>query len=134
MEIIRTYQKFKYFIWFGLLSTLLLKVIQVKLQNYYLRKSKIKDLTNIVIERLKKSKIETPDVPYLSSVQLRDVLINDETDIKIRNIIWNEVTKNVESNNTNIKSSLLEIHGDMMRCWEWIGPIENKKNETMQNK
>lgn len=95
-----------------------------------MRKTRIKDLTNIVIEKLKKTKIEIPDVPYLSSVQLRDLLINDETNIKLRNIIWNDVTKNIESNNTNIKSSLLEIHGDMMRCWEWIGPIEKEKNES----
>ncbi|KAK5963690.1 Src1p PWA37_004015 [Arxiozyma heterogenica] len=130
LEIIRTYQRFKHFIWFGLLSVLLLKVIQIKIQNYFLRKSKIKHLTNVVIERLKKNKIETPDVPYLSSVQLRDILINDEANIKLRNSIWNEVTKNVESNNANIKSSLLEIHGDMMRCWEWIGPIENKATQN----
>ena len=131
LEIIRTYQRFKYFIWSGLLLILLLRVIQIKVQNYYLRKSKIKMLTKTVIEKLKKNKIDTPDVPYLSSVQLRDVLMNEETNLKIRNAIWNEVTKNVESNNTNIKSSLLEIHGDMMRCWEWIGPIENKESKKI---
>ena len=88
-------------------------------------------LTKTVIEKLKKNKIDTPDVPYLSSVQLRDVLMNEETNLKIRNAIWNEVTKNVESNNTNIKSSLFEIHGDMMRCWKWIGPIENKESKKI---
>ncbi len=94
----------------------------------------MKDLTSKVIDALKKRKQDGGDVKYLSAVQLRDVLMNDEANLKLRNNIWNKVTKNVGNNNTNIKSSLLEVHGDMMRCWEWIGPIEEDKKDDSASK
>lgn len=75
---------------------------------------------------MKSNKIKEP--PYLSTVQLRDILLSDVKNLKERNDLWEKVTKGLEANNTNIKSSLIEIHGDIMKCWEWIGPIDNDED------
>lgn len=91
----------------------------------------MKSLTEKVVETLQKRKQDGGATTYLSAVQLRDVLMNDEANLKLRNNLWNKVTKNIENNNTNIKSSLLEVHGDIMRCWEWIGHID--EDEKMNN-
>lgn len=123
-EIYGTYRRFKYFIWGFISISLTLKYIQISLQNYYSRRARVKSLTEKVVETLKKRKQDGGDTAYLSAVQLRDVLMSDESNLKLRNNLWKKVTKNVENNNSNIKSSLLEVHGDMMRCWEWIGHIE----------
>jgi len=103
----------------------MIQYVKYKLKSYFDQKAKIVELTEETLVKLKKNKHKNP--PYISTVQLRDILLNDVTNLKERNDLWNEVTKRLEANNTNIKSSLKEIHGDIMKCWEWIGPIETNE-------
>lgn len=83
-------------------------------------------MTEETLTKLKNNKSKKP--PYLSTVQLRDILLSDVRDLKERNKLWGKVTNKLEANNTNIKSSLVEVHGDIMKCWEWIGPIDSENN------
>lgn len=93
-----------------------------------MEKEKIGKLTKRVISRLKEAKkndLNTEGIQFLSTVQLRDVFLADITDLNYKNILWGKVVKRLEHNNTNIKSSLMEIHGEIMKCWEWIGPLSD---------
>lgn len=66
----------------------------------------------------------------MSSVQLRDLILNDMNDLNEKNRLWALTTKKLDGN-TNVKSTLMEIHGEIMKCWEWIGvlPFENESDE-----
>lgn len=81
-----------------------------------------------VIIRLKATKKQQQGANFLSTVQLRDVLLADITDLKRKNSMWQRVVRKLENNNTNVKSSLMEIHGEIMKCWEWVGPVESEPN------
>jgi hypothetical protein len=64
--------------------------------------------------------ITTPQ-PYLSSLQLRDLILQDEHSISDRRRLWGKVEKVVEGN-VNVRVNLEEVHGgDEMRVWRWIG-------------
>lgn len=127
-EIYQTYSKYKYVIWSTALIFTILYYIKFKLRIYFDRKARIVDLTEGMLSKLKSNKSKQP--PYLSTVQLRDILLSDVRNLKERNELWEKVTKRLEANNTNIKSSLIEIHGDIMKCWEWIGPIDNDDSNS----
>jgi hypothetical protein len=59
--------------------------------------------------------------PYLSSLQLRDLILRDEHSISIRRRLWEKVEKVVEGN-ANVRANLEEVHGgDEMRVWRWVG-------------
>lgn len=94
-----------------------------RFKQYFSERERVKDLTTQVIKRLKETKMSLISENYLSCVQLRDTFLADIDDMNKRNHLWNEVASDVRTNNTNIKESLIEVHGDMMKCWEWIGPI-----------
>lgn len=64
--------------------------------------------------------ITTPQ-PYLSSLQLRDLILQDEHSIPTRKRLWDQVERVVEGN-ANVRANLQEIHGgDEMRVWRWVG-------------
>ncbi len=59
--------------------------------------------------------------------QLRDILLfdgaNESIDNKINKTkLWAEVCRKVESN-TNVRARQLEVHGEIMRVWEWVGDL-----------
>lgn len=59
--------------------------------------------------------------PYLSSIQLRDLVLQDEHSVSARRNLWGKVERVVESN-TNVRANLEEIEGgDEMRVWRWVG-------------
>lgn len=83
-------------------------------------------LTKKVANKLKSIKrLENNENPFLSTVQLRDVLLSDLVDLKYKNRLWQKTSRKLEHNNTNVKSSLMEIHGEIMKCWEWVGPLDD---------
>ena len=60
-------------------------------------------------------------VPYLSSNQLRDVVLSEEHSIKTRKRLWTKVEEIVEGN-ANVRVNLEEIEGgDETRVWRWVG-------------
>ncbi|KAG0669865.1 inner nuclear membrane protein enriched at telomere/subtelomere region [Maudiozyma exigua] len=125
-EIYQTYCQYKYRIWWLVFFVTILNYIKYKLKKYFDRKARIVDLTEETLVKLKNNKSKKP--PYLSTVQLRDILLSDVQDLKERNNLWGNVTNKLEANNTNIKSSLIEVHGDIMKCWEWIGPVDSENS------
>lgn len=126
-EIYQTYYRFRYMIWTLSIIGIIIKVIEYRLKRYYKQREKIDQLTKSVINKLKMVKEQQEQnqgTTFLSTVQLRDVFLADVTNLKYKNSLWQQVVKKLEHNNTNIKSSLMEIHGEIMKCWEWIGPLD----------
>jgi Man1-Src1p-C-terminal domain len=59
--------------------------------------------------------------PYLSSIQLRDLVLQGETSVNTRRRLWERVERIVESN-ANVRANLEEIEGgDETRVWRWVG-------------
>lgn len=98
-------------------------------------RKQVDKLTRKVVDRLENAKkSEENEASFLSTVQLRDVLLSDIVDLKYKNRLWQKASKKLEHNNTNIKSSLMEIHGEIMKCWEWIGPLEDGEDNKDHEK
>lgn len=63
----------------------------------------------------------TAPQPYLSSIQLRDVVLQDEHSVPTRRRLWERVERVVESN-ANVRANLEEMEGgDETRVWRWVG-------------
>lgn len=59
--------------------------------------------------------------PYLSSVQLRDLILQSEHAVSARRKLWDRVEKIVEEN-ANVRTNLQETNaGDELRVWRWVG-------------
>lgn len=70
----------------------------------------------------------TATQPYLSSIQLRDLILQDEHSLSARKALWNRVEKVVESN-TNVRANLEEVEGgDELRVWRWVGGVDRRLN------
>ena len=64
--------------------------------------------------------ITTP-APYLSSLQMRDLILQDEHSIGARTKLWARVERIVEGN-ANVRTNMQEvIGGDELRVWRWVG-------------
>ncbi|KAJ7156007.1 Man1-Src1p-C-terminal domain-containing protein [Mycena crocata] len=65
--------------------------------------------------------------PYLSSLQLRDVVLADEHSVPARARLWARVERVVEGN-ANVRANLEEVGGgDEMRVWRWVGAPSPQK-------
>jgi hypothetical protein len=65
--------------------------------------------------------------PYLSSLQLRDLVLQDEHSVSTRARLWDRVERVVEAN-ANVRANLEEVPGgDEMRVWRWIGGAGSHK-------
>ncbi|KAM5535229.1 hypothetical protein V8D89_011165 [Ganoderma adspersum] len=59
--------------------------------------------------------------PFLSSLQLRDLVLQDIHDVSKRKRLWSRVERVVEGN-ANVQTNLREVDGgDEQRVWEWVG-------------
>ncbi|KAG7092425.1 hypothetical protein E1B28_008781 [Marasmius oreades] len=59
--------------------------------------------------------------PYLSSLQLRDLVLQEEHDVNTRQRLWAKVERVVEEN-ANVRANEEEVKGgDHMRVWQWVG-------------
>ncbi|CUS23781.1 LAQU0S11e04148g1_1 [Lachancea quebecensis] len=127
-EVYQTYQRFKYVIWVAFALAAIIKIVTFKLRSHFSRLQRIESLTQQVIAKLQKSAKDSNEnrPPYMSTVQLRDVLLSDVVDLKLKNKLWASVVRKLEHNNTNVKSRLMELHGEIMKCWEWVGPLQEE--------
>ncbi|GBE82226.1 hypothetical protein SCP_0406090 [Sparassis crispa] len=63
----------------------------------------------------------TAPQPYLSSLQLRDLILQDEHSVRARRRLWERVERVVEGN-ANVRTNLEEVAGgDELRVWRWVG-------------
>ena len=88
---------------------------------------RVGELVQVAIEFLRNQEMAHHTDPvvapqdYLSSVQLRDLVLQDEHSVKKRNRLWQGVENIVESN-SNVRTNLEEVDGgDEMRVWRWVG-------------
>ncbi|WFC98578.1 hypothetical protein MYAM1_001308 [Malassezia yamatoensis] len=58
----------------------------------------------------------------LPTVQLRDELLEDESNARTRLVRWTRVSRIVEQN-TNVRTRQIQWHGEWQRVWEWIGRL-----------
>ncbi|KAI0781018.1 Man1-Src1p-C-terminal domain-containing protein [Trametes elegans] len=59
--------------------------------------------------------------PYLSSLQLRDLVLQDIHNVSERKRLWSRVERIVEGN-ANVRTNLEEVEGgDEQRVWRWVG-------------
>ncbi|KAI0336449.1 hypothetical protein GY45DRAFT_1315826 [Cubamyces sp. BRFM 1775] len=59
--------------------------------------------------------------PYLSSLQLRDLVLQDVHAVSERKRLWSRVERIVEGN-ANVRTNLEEVEGgDEQRVWRWVG-------------
>ncbi len=59
--------------------------------------------------------------PYLSSLQLRDLVLQDVHSVGERKRLWSRVERIVEGN-ANVRTNLEEVEGgDEQRVWRWVG-------------
>lgn len=64
--------------------------------------------------------VSTPQ-PFISSIQLRDLVLQEENSVSARQKIWEKVEKIVEGN-ANVRANMEEVYGgDELRVWRWVG-------------
>ncbi|EAU88573.2 hypothetical protein CC1G_04279 [Coprinopsis cinerea okayama7 len=88
---------------------------------------RVSELVQIALDTLRNQElahhtdpVSTPH-PYLSSIQLRDVILQNEHSIPTRRRLWDKVEHIVEGN-ANVRANLEEIEGgDELRVWRWVG-------------
>ncbi|QLL30783.1 hypothetical protein HG536_0A05980 [Torulaspora globosa] len=131
-EIYQTYNKYAYLIWSTVILVILVKYTSYRIRKFYKQREVIEELSKKVVSKLKAVKKQDQVPDFLSVVQLRDVLLADITDLSYKNKLWQAVAKTLERNNTNVRSTLMEIHGEIMKCWEWIGPLDSNTHDSQQ--
>ncbi|KAJ8520394.1 hypothetical protein ONZ45_g2778 [Pleurotus djamor] len=93
----------------------------------YRERLRAAELVQVALDALRNQELAhhtdpvTAPQPYLSSLQLRDLILQDEHSIDRRKRIWHHVEIVVESN-ANVRTNLEEVvGGDEMRVWRWVG-------------
>lgn len=67
---------------------------------------------------------ESSELPaFIGSIQLRDLILSSDTNLAYKMRLWEGISRKVDKN-TNVKSELLEVHGEVMKVWQWIGSRE----------
>lgn len=92
-----------------------------------LQAQRVETLYNEVLSKLRKqakTARESLDIPaYIGSIQLRDLILSNEGNLARKMRLWEAVSRKVDRN-TNVKGSLLEVHGEVMKVWQWISHLE----------
>jgi len=63
--------------------------------------------------------VRTP-YAYISSLHLRDMILQEEHNVRERVRLWTKVAKIVEGN-ANVRANVEEVAGDETRVWRWVG-------------
>lgn len=76
------------------------------------------------LQRQAKLAAETSELPpYIGSIQLRDLILSHESNLARKMRLWEAVSRKVDRN-SNVRHQLLEIHGDVMKVWEWVSVLD----------
>ncbi|KAA1469487.1 hypothetical protein DENSPDRAFT_758028, partial [Dentipellis sp. KUC8613] len=88
---------------------------------------RVAELVQVALDMLRNQELAhhtdpvTAPQPYLSSLQLRDLILQDEHSVSRRRRLWDQVERVVEGN-ANVRVNLEEVHGgDELRVWRWVG-------------
>lgn len=104
----------------------LLKLIQYKFKQRKFEKIKVdiivKEVTKKLQYQFRLYNLDTAKVPYVGSIQLRDLILANENNLNRRVSLWNKVVKKVE-HDTNIQSKIIEDHGEIIKVWQWVSEL-----------
>lgn len=98
-----------------------------KLATRQIESRRVGGLVQVVLDTLRNQELAhhadpvTTPHSYLSSLHLRDSILQDEHSFPVRRRLWDKVEKIVEGN-TNVRASIEELEGgDEGRVWRWVG-------------
>lgn len=98
-----------------------------KYQQSQIESQKIETIYREVLNKLQRQARlarESAELPaYVGSIQLRDLILSSENNLAYKMRLWEGISRKV-NRNTNVSSQLLEIHGEVMKVWQWIGTLE----------
>jgi len=104
-------------------------VLRARRANRAVENKRVAELVQIALDTLRNQELAhhtdpiTAPQPYLSSLQLRDLILQDEHSISSRRRLWDQVEHVVEGN-ANVRTNLEEVHGgDELRVWRWVGGV-----------
>lgn len=99
---------------------------------------RVAELVQIALDTLRNQEIAyytdpiSAPQPYLSSLQLRDLILQNEHSVSSRRRLWDQVERVVESN-ANVRANLEEVQGgDELRVWRWVGSRSPGQRKTVQ--
>lgn len=88
---------------------------------------RVSELVQVALESLRNQELKHHTDPisapqaFISSLQLRDLILQEEPSVTTRNRLWDQVERVVEGN-ANVRTNMEEVHGgDEMRVWRWVG-------------
>jgi hypothetical protein len=102
-------------------------VLKARRASRSVESKRVGELVQIALDTLRNQELAhhtdpiTAPHPYLSSLQLRDLILQDEHSVSSRRRLWDQVERVVEGN-ANVRTNLEEVHGgDELRVWRWVG-------------
>lgn len=110
----------------ALAAVVAVQLLKYKWRQYNRYQQKVSTIYTEVLNKLRMQRklAVRGNVPrYIGSTQLRDLILTNELNLNNKRKLWQQVSRKVE-NNLNIRFLLQEIHGEVMRVWEWITDIE----------
>jgi hypothetical protein len=106
---------------------LIVLAVRARRANRLVESKRVAELVQIALDTLRNQELAhhtdpiTAPQPYLSSLQLRDLILQEEHSISTRRRMWEQVEGVVEGN-TNVRVNLEEVEGgEEMRVWRWVG-------------
>lgn len=111
----------------GLVAIVVSALARLRIAQKKSEARRVGELVSIALDTLRNQELAhhtdpvTTPHPYLSSIQLRDVILQNEHSIPTRRRLWDQVEHIVEGN-ANVRANLEEIEGgDELRVWRWVG-------------
>lgn len=94
--------------------------MQSTLNDYVQGEQVIEKLVKEAIDQLKNVKNDEEEESFLTTVQLRTILLSGVPKMKEQNSLWAQTKdKIIKEQSENIELYLLEENGEIMTCWEW---------------
>ena len=101
-----------------------------------LESRRVGELVQIALDTLRNQEFAhhtdpvTAPQPFLSSLQLRDLILQEEHSVSIRRRLWDRVERVVEGN-ANVRVNIEEVEGgDELRVWRWVGSSRSRRFES----
>lgn len=102
-------------------------VVYWKYQESQVYAQKIDTIYKEVLNKLQRQanlSLESTELPaYIGAIQLRDLILSEENNLAYKMRLWEGISRKVDRN-TNVSRQLLEVHGEVMKVWQWIGSLE----------
>ena len=108
------------------MASLLMQFLKNKFESNRKYNKDVTRLVSIALRQLAQqqrthySGTQPNSVAYIPVAQLRDHVLANEHNAAQRQKLWEGVSKVVEMN-SNVRATQMEVMGEVMRCWTWIG-------------